>query len=445
MISWDRRSSTAAPRWNEGVFVWRWHLLGLMLVALSACGGETSVSVAASGDPNLATPNPPEEVALNAILEHVNTQVSGLGDGWERTDEWYTEGAITDWDSGCAAFDRLGDIFNVGTPTTSVWQRGNERAINRTDKFNWAAYEFAFDVERIPDTCAQVDAGATTVQVSFVDEAMFSESLANLNADDPRGVIVAIMLDAYPLPDPETDIALPEFEPDTPTWVVIATRHNVVSQLIYAPGDGTETTGIVGLVDAQIAALVGAAPEATGSFGPPEPTPSVAPGVAENVQLVLGDECRNDGTVEAGGVSWRLAEAAPFEWAGRPTIVGNLEMDGTVATFTPNGEDGTPTFSVTLTTGATNADCPLWELSEPVEPSNVIGNLDCGESPMVENRMPDNNSDPLDVATAFIPSTFRVEPASPLFWDAFDSTGELLGTLAIGDSDNPDWQIWACG
>lgn len=420
------------------------------LVALSACGsGENPVTAVDSADPHLATPNAPEGVELTAVLEHVNTHVTDLGEGWERGSEWFTEGEMTEWDSGCAGFDRLGDIFNNGAPMTSVWERGSDRAITRTGDFNWDAYEFAFDVERVPDTCARVDAGTTTVRVSAVNEAIFSDSLAGLNADDPSGVIVAIMLDAYPIHHPETDTALPEFEPDTPTWMVIATRHNVVSQLIYAPGDGdgdgADTTGIVALVDAQVIALASAAPDATGSFNPPETTPSVASGVAENVQLVMGDECRNDGTVEAGGVLWLLTEGAPFEWEGRQTIIGNLEMDGTVAVFTPNGDDGTPPFTVTLTTGPVNADCPLWQRPVPVEPPAAIGNLDCGAPTIVEDRVPDDGSDPLDVAKAFMPSAVRVEPANPLFWDAFNEAGELVGTLAIGDTDNPDWQIWTCG
>ena len=420
-------------------------LLIVVGLLLAACVGDSLVQAGSdsTSDGSYSAFREPVERPLAAVLEHAFTLVSDFGSGWGKVDEWYTEGAITEWSSGCGAFDRLGDMFNFGTPQTSVWERGGERAFNRTDDFNWSAYEFAYDVERVPDSCSEVTVDSQTIGVSAVDETMFAESMSQLTEADPNAVIVAIMIDSYPVPSQETDSALPEFESDSPTWLVIATRENVVSQLVYAPGDGNDTTGIEQMVASQVSSLVEAPVEGSGNFAPPEPPPSVAPSTATGVELMLG-ECRNTGRANAGGVEWLLAGGAPFEWEDLSSVVGDLAMDGTIATFTPTSIDVPSGVTVQLTTGPVLLQCLSWERPEPVEPLPAVGPLDCGEQLVVEDRFADDDHDPEAIALEYTADAVRVEAVQQLQWQALDADGRVVALMAIGDIDNPEWQVWTC-
>jgi hypothetical protein len=175
----------------------------------------------------------------------------------------------------------------------------------------------------------------TAVSTTAVDPSALGAAADRITEGDPRGRVVAIAFDAYPRPSRDTDIATPEFEPGRPTWMVVATRHNVVSQVVYSPGDGSGPERLPDLSGAQIDALLTTPVEATGPFEKTAPPPSVAPGTATNVELFVDPlTCRKNGVVEHNGISWILAEPVPYEWRGRKPIVGDLAMDGTSAHFT---------------------------------------------------------------------------------------------------------------
>ena len=175
--------------------------------------------------------------------------------------------------------------------------------------------------------------------------------------------------------------------------------------------------------------------------------PSLAvEGLVVNVELMLGGRCRNSGQVEAGGASWSLADLAPFEWEGRSSILGDLEMNGATATFTSYSDDDTPqAFSVEMTTGGVTLSCRSWEQPQPVEPLTAVGPLECGDREVVEDRLSNDGQDPTELAMTYHPDVERVEPGDPLFWEAFDANGEVVVLMATGDDDVADWQIWTCG
>ncbi|MEL7157745.1 MAG: hypothetical protein AAFN30_14240 [Actinomycetota bacterium] len=397
------------------------------------------------------------------MLEPANALITDVGAGWTEVDRWYTEGAMTHWGTGCSGFDRLGDIFNHGTPQTVVWARGDERLFQRTDDFGWDAREFADAVEQVPSTCPTVEIGATTVSVTAVDSDAVRSAADRITRDDPEGRVVAIAFDAYPHPSLETDTATPEFEPGRPTWMVVATRHNVVSQLVYSPADGTGVGDLPELVAAQVEALLATPIEASGPVEQPAPPPSVAPGTAIDVGLFVDAfTCRNDGFVELDGIRWALAEPVPHEWRERNPIRGDLAMDGTTALFTAypgpppvpgeaSADDGTGRepppldgFTVALTTGAVPADCSPWEVSEPAAPTSKIGRLDCDDRPVTEVVVPDVGQTPDDLAVEANPQTVRVQSDGPLQWSGLDGGGRVIVAVFLGDAENADWQIFTC-
>ena len=435
--------------------------LGLALaVVLGACSEGTTTEISA-GDGASGSGQP----VLAAVLEAANAQVTDFGDGWTEVDRWHTEGSMTHWDTGCSDFDRLGDIFNHGTPETVVWARGDDRLFQRTDDFTWDAGDFAAVVERIPSSCPTVDATALTVAVDAVDPTALGPAAERITEGDPQGRVVAIALDAYPHPSLETDIATPEFEPDQPTWMVVATRHNVVSQVVYAPADG-DPAGLPDVVAAQVDALLATPIEAHGPIERPAPPPLVAPGTALDVELFVDSStCRNDGFVDVDGVRWSLAEPIPFEWRGRLPIVGDLAMDGIEAEFTAHAgppsipgedvaDDGTGEgpvwldgFTVAMTTGMTEAVCHSWHdpESESGPPSSLIGRLDCDDRPVNEAVFPDTGQDPEDLAMEANPQTVRVESDGPLQWSGINGGGWVVVALFLGDADDADWQVFTCG
>ena len=402
---------------------------------------------------------------LQAVLEPADALVDDFGDGWAEVDRWYTEGAMTHWGTGCSGFDRLGDIFNQGTPQTVVWARGDDRLFQRTEDFGWDAAEFADVVDRVPETCPVVEIGSTTVTVATVDSALLGQAAERLaGGDDPTARLVAIELDAYPHPSLETDIATPEFEPGRPAWMVVATRHNVVSQLVYgpAPGSGAGPEALADLVAAQIEALLTTPVEASGPFERAAPPPSVEPGTATDVELFVDPQsCRNDGFVELDGIRWTLAQPIPFEWRERNPIVGDLAMDGTTARFTAHpgpppvpGEDSTDVdgppprldrFTVELTTGAVEGECHGWVREDDPTPSSAIGRLDCDDRPVDEVVVPDAGQDPLALAVEADPQVVEVQSDGPLRWSGLDGGGRVVVALFLGDTDDPDWQIFTCG
>ncbi|MDX1744847.1 MAG: hypothetical protein R3324_02820 [Halobacteriales archaeon] len=102
---------------------------------------------------------------------------------------------------------------------------------------------------------------------------------------------------------------------------------------------------------------------------PPDPSPADVgtagiPEVPEpgttfrDVALVFdSDECRNNGSVEAGTVTWVLAEAVPLEWRHESPKNGSLTVvDEVDARF--EADDGT---QVRVTVGEQRAVCTTWE------------------------------------------------------------------------------------
>lgn len=215
---------------------------------------------------------------VSAVLEPANTLIDDPGPGWAEVGRWYTEGSMTQWGTGCSGFDILGDIFNHGTPQTVVWERDGDYLFQRTDDFGWDAGGFADAVAQVPTKCPSVDVGSTTVSVRAVDPSLISSTAERVTSGDPNGRLEAIALDAYPHPSAQTDIATPEFEAGRPTWMVIATRHNVVSQLVYSPAPGSGSGSLADLVIAQVDALLDAPTEATMPISRSAPPASVARG-----------------------------------------------------------------------------------------------------------------------------------------------------------------------
>ncbi len=398
------------------------------------------------------------------MLEPANALVEDFGDGWQQVDRWYTEGSITQWDADCSDFNRLGDIFNYGTPETVVWQQGGDQMFQRTDDFGWDAGQFAATALQIPNNCPSVEVGSGTVEIAGAALSELGPAPDRIGEGDPNGQVVAIKLSAYPHPSPETDIATPEFEPDRLTWMVIATRHNVVSQLVYSPAPELSTTDrLVKAVEAQINALLETPIEATGPFQQAEPPLSVAPGTIADAELYVDPvECANDGTVdietESGNVRWLLTEPVPTEWRGRLPILGDLTVDGSEAEFSAypgpppipgeasvdvNADLFLEGFTVGMTTGAIRDSCHLWEAPDDV-PKSVSRPLDCDDRPIEEDRFPDEGQDLLDLAQAANPEVVEVRPLEPLIWAGFDGGGRIVVELALGDIENPDWQIFTC-
>lgn len=435
-------------------------------LGLGACSdrGSSQVSAGSGSSAGSAVGDGSGAGILQAVLEPANALMASPGEGWTEVDRWHTEGAMTHWGTGCSGFDQLGDIFNQGTPQTVVWARGDDHLFQRTEDFGWDAGRFAEVVERVPSTCPTVAIGAVAVASTAVDPVVLGPAVDRITEGDPQGRVTAIAFDAYPLPNPETDIATPEFEPGRPSWMVIATRHNVVSQLVYSPGDGSGPERLPDLVAAQIEALLTTPIEATGPFERAAPPPSVAPGTASDVELFVDPQtCRNDGFVEHDGVRWILTEPVPHEWRGRTPIVGDLAMDGTTARFTahpgPPLDGGVPQpsetdtggepqplegFTVVLTTGDVEGECFGWDDPERPVPSSAIGRLDCDDRGYVEDVVADDGRSPLDLAVEADPQTIDVQSDGPLRWSGLDGGGRVIVALFLGDAAKADWQIFTC-
>ena len=434
------------------------------------------------GEPPTLTTTPAasetyDDRTLAAVLESADALVTDFGDGWHEADRWYTEGGATHWGTGCSSFDQLGDIFNHSTPETVVWALGDARLYQRTSDFTWYAAEFADTVEQVPVDCPTVEIGSLgTVTVTAEGFGPSDDGDDNLGlavdelrdrlvADDPNGRVVIIEMDAYPYPSLETDGATPEFEVGRRAWMVVATRHNVVSQLVFSPARREVDATLVTLVAAQVDALLGA-PIIGGPITRPEPVTTVPAGTASDVALwVDGQTCRNDGRIEHDGIIWNLAEPIPVLWQHRSPIRGDLEFGGDQAVFAAYagpppvpGETSTDvdaaappieldSFSVTLTTGAVPSVCIPW--IEPVHPDDAAqvgraGRLDCDDAPLVEDRFPDSGQSPEDLAAAAYPQAVRVELDGPLMWSAIDGGGRVVAALFLGDADDADWQIFTC-
>ena len=432
-----------------------WLGLAASVLVLGACG-DGSVATSAGDEVG--------EGELAAVLEPFDTVLTDPGAGWEEVGRWVTEGSMTDWTTGCPEFDRLGDIFNHGSPQTVVWQRGGDLLYQRTDDVGWEAGAFAVSVEAVPEGCPTVGTDQGPVTTSSADLGTLAPGAEEVGTDDPSTRVVGLALDAYPVPSLETDLFTPEFLVDRPTWMVVTTRHNVVSQLVYSPdpGSGSDPAGLDALVVAQLETLADAPIQARGPFARAAPPPSVERQTVTDAELFVDAfTCRNDGGVTVDGISWRLTEPIPFEWRERNPILGEMTMEGTEATFSAHpgpppipGEDTTDVdgeappldgFTVRLTTGATDAGCDTWEQEPDPDPANSVGRLDCGDDGVLtEERFPDTGQRVEDLAADATPHLASVEEGDPLQWWGIDTAGEVVVGLFLGDVDEPDWQVVTC-
>ncbi len=419
-----------------------------MLAVATACSAASTEIEAGASDSGTGTSG-----TLQAVLEPTNALVEDFGDDWEQVGRWYTEGSMTSWSTGCSDFDRLGDIFNYGTPETVVWARGDDRMFQRTDDLGWDAAQFAATVQAIPDSCPAVEVGQVAVATTLEATSNLGSAPGRITDGDPNGQVVAIKLDAYPHPSPETDIATPEFEPGRDTWMIVATRHNVVSQLVFSPDpERSSTDELASVVAVQIDALLGTPVEASGPFEQAAPPPSVEPGSVANAELYVDPvTCANDGMIDVSigseEIRWRLTQAVPLAWRGRTPILGHLTFDGTDAEFTADVDVLLESFTVSMTTGAVQTVCLPWDEPEP-SPDDVPNTndrpLDCDDRPIEENRFPDEGQDVLELAKQANPQVIEVRPLQPLFWGGFDGGGRIVVELALGDVENADWQIFTC-
>ena len=84
--------------------------------------------------------------------------------------------------------------------------------------------------------------------------------------------------------------------------------------------------------------------------------------------------------------------------------------------------------------------------SEPEpEPQATFGPLDCGPGVVREQRHPDDGTPPEELAVEFEPATFVVEPGNPLQWWGFDTQGDVVVGVLLGDAGaESDYQILTC-
>jgi hypothetical protein len=74
----------------------------------------------------------------------------------------------------------------------------------------------------------------------------------------------------------------------------------------------------------------------------------------------------------------------------------------------------------------------------------LLDALECSPGTIVEERVPDAGQDPLRVAQAIAPDVVEIEPVQPLWWWGLNQNGTVIATVALGDSDGADYQVWTC-
>ncbi|MEO0493404.1 MAG: hypothetical protein AAF081_08305 [Actinomycetota bacterium] len=399
--------------------------LGLLMAA-SACGDhETSVET-------LTAPPPVGELSpLEAILESWNTTIVELP-GWESGEPWHVEGAESAWATGCADFDRLGDLVLRDLPLVTVWERPGAAFSQRVASLDWDAAGYRDLVVAMPTSCPTIEVDGTTIEITGFRSGVLDPP--------PRSSWAAIELSAHPLADPATEGRTPTFDTERRAVLVVLVRHNVVSQLIIGLDDGTDIGIVAEVVAAADAALQAAPIETTGPFPPPTSSPTVPAQRLDAVELTLDREmCRNGGSFTVDGITFALAEAVPNEWRAIDPLVGVVVIDGAEATFTgPDGHD------VRLSSSGVEASCSLWvERSNPPDPG-LAGLLDCGVGQVTEIRFPDAGYDPDAIVADAHPDVVTVEAGDPLQWRGIDAAGQVVAEVFLGDAVPADWQIFIC-
>ncbi len=417
--------------------------VAMVVVALVVALAAVFVVVRARSD-NTPTRVSSTDAVLEAILEPAEAEVGRFGGQWEPVDRWITEGAGNESSTGCADADRLGAVFEADSPLTIVSNgAGDARLWQRLASLDWDALAYVDRVSRLAETCPTLTIGTTTVELSAVDPGQ-------LGLESAVDVTVALVaLDAFPVAERETDGLTPEFEAGRRSWLVVAARHNVVSQLVYAPASPESAPGseaehldeLARLATILVDVLAAAPIESTGPFERPAGPTQVSFQALAGVELVVDrEQCRNDGGFTVDGIDWRLTGPVPFEWREVDPLLGDVTMEGTMAVFT--GADGRV---VELTTGATNSDCPTWDEPRPVEPRTSVGRLDCGDDGLIsEARIPDLGQEPRELAEDAAPEVFEVEAGEPLMWWGLDAAGVVVVGIFLGDVEGADYQVFTC-
>lgn len=123
-------------------------------------------------------------------------------------------------------------------------------------------------------------------------------------------------LSVSPLPDTATTGLVPQVDPGSRTRVILLHHGGAVSVLSIEDDGALEDIDMEWLVATAMKALASVSPEPTASIPEPRRHTGV-PGAAMTAVLTFDSEvCRNDGTVEAFGVVWELADPVPFAWQG---------------------------------------------------------------------------------------------------------------------------------
>lgn len=313
-----------------------------------------------SGSATIETVGPSavdEQPVLDAVIEPANAIVDDFGEDWSQADQWYTEGGITEWDSGCQAFDQLDAIFNHGLPTTTVWTSDTGDLVQRVASLDWEASSYVDLVRATPLDCPTITLGQTTVELRSVDATLLTAGDEATEVGSTQQASShqygAMELDAFPVADRETDTGNPELLPNRTTWMVVTARHNVVSQLIFAPTDGTGRDQLRSLVATMEAALDRAPIEAEGPIVKPPPPPTVEYQVIDREEpcgSVIVHEGAITGTIDPA--SRQLIGDGPASVDGTPAevrcdceITSNNQVRGELVI------DSTSLFIVTFAKG----------------------------------------------------------------------------------------------
>jgi heat shock protein HslJ len=77
-------------------------------------------------------------------------------------------------------------------------------------------------------------------------------------------------------------------------------------------------------------------------------------------------------------------------------------------------------------------------------PPQEFDRLRCAPGEVVETRYPDDGINPDQLAKEVEPTTVRVEQGSPLQWWGYDTNGNVVVGVFLGDVPDPDYQIVVC-
>ena len=394
-------------------------------LALVACG-DPGPSTETIGSDEAASAGAP----LEAVLESWSAVIDDLPAEWTQHAQWIVEGAETVWDTGCAAFDDLAELYQLDVPTVTVWRAEGIEATHRVASREQFAAAYLDTVRSLVDECPTITVDGVSIEISPLPEGVI--------ASTPGSDWAGVALSAYPTPDEATAKTTPVFDDARTGYLIVLARHNVVSQLVI----GTDGAGgrelIDGIVIAADAALQ-TAPTDPVSTPPAPPVGETPP--AQRIELRLDREtCRNGGGFEVNGLQYALTGPVPVEWRTIDPLVGDAIFEDDAAEFTGPDEQ-----RVVLTTGPVTNECVGWEIEPPAPPVETIGRLDCTGLGIDEVRVPDEGQGPEAIAVTARPDVIGVEAGQPLQWFGVDEAGVVVVAVFLGDADGADYQVFTCG